>query len=169
MTTNKGRGEIEFCDIILGGVFIILGRTSQIWAAHLMISLTMADAPTHVLPGHAGVGAGVVGLVPNVLAVLVGVITPRSRRGVAGRGHGQRPTFFADSITIRVRVAALPWLEAAVPIIIVGLEPVSSAIAVDSPQADALIPAHLGTSSVVAGVREGEDRVSRHRSSQHQQ
>ena len=90
-----------------------------------MVSLTPADAPTHLLPGHAGVIAGVVGRVTNELAVLVGVITPRPRRGVTCRGLGHLPTFIAVSITIRVRGAALPGLEAAVLIRVVGVEVVS--------------------------------------------
>ena len=46
-------------------------RTSQVGSTHLMISLTPAEALTHLLPGHAGVRAGVVGLASKVLAVLV--------------------------------------------------------------------------------------------------
>ena len=64
MTGNEGGGDIELFDNSRG-------RTSQIRAAHLMFSLTLTEAPTHLLPGHAGVGAGVVGLATNVLAVLV--------------------------------------------------------------------------------------------------
>ena len=92
------------------------------------------------------------GLVTNVLAVLVGIITPPcSSPGVAGGGHGQRPTLNADSVTPRVQSAALPGLEAAVPIILVGMELVSSAIAV-TPKADTLITARLVIHSVVAGL-----------------
>ena len=40
-------------------------------AAHLMVSLAMTDSPAHGLPVHAGVCAGVVGLLTNVLAVLI--------------------------------------------------------------------------------------------------
>ena len=64
------------------------GRTSQVGATHLMVSLTLADTLTHLIPGHAGVMAGVVGLMTNVLAVLVGVITLRPHRSVTGRGLG---------------------------------------------------------------------------------
>ena len=71
-------------------------RTSEIGVAHLMVTLTMTDAPTHGLPGHAGVGAGVVGLVTNVQAVLVGIIT--THRDVTRRGHGQLPTLTAVSM-----------------------------------------------------------------------
>ena len=121
-------------------------------AAHLMVSLTMTDAPTHGLPGHAGVGAGVVGLVTNVQAVLVGIITLHC--GVTVRGYGQLPTFSAVSPKITVQGAALP---AAVGLIIqAGSDFVRSASRVRSAvtpvsPADALIPAHLSL-SVVAGV-----------------
>ena len=71
MSGNKGGGDIEFCEIKPGVAVIIPRRTSQIRATHLMVSLTPAEAPTHLLPGHAGVGAGIVGLASNVLAVLV--------------------------------------------------------------------------------------------------
>ena len=83
---------------------MIWRRTSEIGAAHLMVTLTMTDAPTHGLPGHADVGAGVVGPLTNDQAVLVGIIT----RGVTGRRLGQLPTLTADSITIGVQGAALP-------------------------------------------------------------
>ena len=53
------------------GTVIIPRRTSQVGATHLMVSLTPADAPTHLIPGHAGVRAGVVGLAIKVLAVLI--------------------------------------------------------------------------------------------------
>ena len=72
MTCNKGGGNIELSNSIMpGDTVIIRRRTSQFGATHLMVSLTLADAPTHLLPGHTGVGAGVVGLDTNVLAVLV--------------------------------------------------------------------------------------------------
>ena len=71
VTTHKRGGETEFSDTILGGTFIILGRTSQIGATRLIVSLTPADALTHVLPGYAGVGAGVVCLATNDQTVLV--------------------------------------------------------------------------------------------------
>ena len=71
MTGNKGGGDIELCNIKIGETVTIPKRTSQVGATHLMVSLTPADAPTHLLPGHTGVGAGVVGLVTDVLAVLV--------------------------------------------------------------------------------------------------
>ena len=71
MTGNKGGGDIELCDVMIGGTVIISRRTSQVGATLLMVSLTPAEAPTHLLPGHAGVGAGVVRLVTDVLTVLV--------------------------------------------------------------------------------------------------
>ena len=121
MTGNKGGGDIELCDPLPPG--FTRRRTSQVWATHLMVSLTPADAPTHLLPGYAGIGAGVVGLLTNVQAVLVGIITPPS--DVTGRGLGQLPTLSADSTTIRVKGAALP---AAVIITIEGSDPVRSAV-----------------------------------------
>ena len=125
-------------------------------AAHLMVSLTMTDASTHGLPGHAGVGAGVVGLATNVLAVLVGIIT--THRDVTLRGLGQPPTLSAASSTIRVQGAALPtavWL-----IIKEGIESVRSAVTVVS--LNALIPAHGSPPCVAAGVGvAGDRRVTR--------
>ena len=70
MTRNKGGGDIALRDIILE-YNIRIFWTSQIGATHLMVFLTPADALTHLLPGHAGVGAGVAGPTTNVLAVLV--------------------------------------------------------------------------------------------------
>ena len=129
-------------------------------ATHLMISLTMTDAPTHGLPGHAGVGAGVVGLVTNGQTVLVRIIATHSHCGVTWRGLGQLPTF---SI-----------FPAAVVFIIVGIDfSVRSAVTGSTP-AYALIPAH-GSLSVVAGVivPEGRGRgvtqVSRPQSHKQQQ
>ena len=119
--------------------FPIPWRTYEIGAAHLMVTLTVTDAPTHGLPGHAGVGASVVGLLTNVLAVLVGIIALHSHRGVTGRGLGQLPTLTADSILIRVQGAALP---AAVVIIKDGLDCVGSAVTFVPILVDALIPAH---------------------------
>ena len=84
-----------FCDIKVVTINI-LWRTSEIGAAHLMVSLTVTEAPTHGLPVHAGVGAGVVGLLTNVQAVLVGIITPLC--DVTGRGHGELPTLTAVSM-----------------------------------------------------------------------
>ena len=134
-----------------------------------MVSLTPADAPTHLLPGHAGVIAGVVGRVTNELAVLVGVITLRPRRGVTCRGLGHLPTFTADSTTIPVSCAAITRIEAALLIIVsgVGPEPVSvrSAGTEVTPPGDTLIPAH-GLIPVVAGVRVG-GAVTRPHISQH--
>ena len=118
-----------------------------------MVTLTMTDAPTHGLPGHAGVGAGVVGLMADVLAVLVGIITPH--RCVTRRGHGQLPTLSADSTTIFVQGAALP--AAVLIIIIVGLDCVRSAVAVCI-LVDALIPTQDSTRIVVAGVGVAGDR-----------
>ena len=156
-------------------------RTSQVGATLLMVSLTPADAPTHLLPGHAGVGAGVVGPASNVLAVLVGVITLLPRyRGVTGKGQGQLPTLIAESISLP-SVAALPGLEAAVLISVVGLElnisvtvvgrelfSFKSAVTVGI-LPDALIPTHDHILiSVAAGVGVG-GAVTRPHSSQHQQ
>ena len=120
-----------------------------------MVTLTMTDAPTHGLPGHAGVGTCVVRLVTNVLAVLVGIITPH--RDVTGRGLGQLPTLSAAYITIRAQGAALP---AAVLITIVGPDYVRSAVTVGLLHIEALIPAHGSPLSVVAGVA-GDCRVTR--------
>ena len=143
-------------------------RTSQVGATHLMVSLTPADAPTHLLPRHAGVGAGVVGLATNVLAVLVGVITSRPHRGVTGRGHRHIPTATADSIS----GAAFTRVKAAVLISVERIKPFRSAGTVTQ---EALIPTlDLETSVsvhppiVVAGVRVGGALTCSH-SSQHQQ
>ena len=171
MIGNKRGGDIELCDIMPGVITVMLPRrTSQVGATNLMVSLTPADAQTHLVPGHAGVGAGVVGLASNVLAMFVGVITPRPFRGFTGRGHGLPPTFNAYSILI-VHVAGLPGLEAALLISGVWVEVVvvSSAVTGVTPS-DALIPAHGPplTPCVVAIVRVG-GAVTRPRSSKHQQ
>ena len=166
MTGNKGGGDIELCDIMQDAGCTIGRRTSQVGAAHLMVSLTPAETLTHLLPGHADVAAGVVGPETNVLAVLVGVKTPRPHRGVTGRGHGQLPTFTAASMTIRVPGAGIPGLEAALLIIGGGTR---SAVTVVT-QPDALIPAHYHppTLSVVTGVGVGR-AVTRPHSLQDQQ
>ena len=168
MTGNKGGGDIELCDTMHGVTSIILRRTSQVGSTHLMVSLTPADAPTHLLPGHAGVGAGVVGLLTNVLAVFVGVITLRPHLGVTGRGLGQLLTFTAMSKTILVCDAGLPRLKAAVLITGSHMEVVSVRSAVTAAnQPDALIPAH-DPPRVRAGVGVG-GALTRPNSSQHQQ
>ena len=122
---------------------------------HLMVSLTITDAPTHGLPGHAGVGAGVVGLATNVQAVLVRIITPH--RDVTERGLGQLPTFTADSLTIQAQGAALP----AAVLIIEGIDSVRSAVTVILLHVVALIPA-LGSIllSVGAGVGVAGERAA---------
>ena len=63
MAGDKKGGEIVFCDAKV--------RTSEVWAAHFMVTLTPADTSAHVLPGNTDVGAGVVGLVTNILTVLI--------------------------------------------------------------------------------------------------
>ena len=175
MTGNKGGGDIELRNIMPGETVIIpRRRTSQVGATHLMVSLTPAEALTHLLPGHAGVGAGVVGLLTNVLAVLVWVITSRPHRGVTGRGDGQLLTFTAaySTMIIWVSGAGLPRLEATVHIIDVGPEPVSVRSVTVTPviPLNALIPAHHTppTLSVVARVRVGRAVIRPH-SPQHQQ
>ena len=78
MARDKGGGDIVSCNIIMTVIkhritvtIPIPRRTSEIGATHLSVSLTMTDAMTHGLPGHAGVWAGVVGLVTKVLTVLI--------------------------------------------------------------------------------------------------
>ena len=63
MAGDKSGCDIMFCDIIL--------TTSEVWAAHFMVTLTPAHTLAHVLPGDTGVGAGVVGLGTNILTVLI--------------------------------------------------------------------------------------------------
>ena len=134
-------------------------------ATHLKVSLTPADALTHLLPGHAGVGAGVVRLLTKVHAVLIGVITSRPHRGVTGKGHRQLPTFITDMVC----GAGVTGLEAAVLIRVVGPDAVSARSAVTPViLPDACIPAHLVPPSVSAGVGVG-GAVTRPHSSQHQQ
>ena len=169
MTGNKGGGDIELCDIMPVETVSIPRRTSQVRAAHLLVPLTPAEALTHFLPGHAGVIAGVVGLVTNVLAVLIGVITLRLHRGVTSRGLGQLPTFTALSSTqCPDPGTGLPGIDAAV-LICVGLEGVSETVrsaVTGVTRPDAQIPAH-GPLSVVTGVGVG-GVVTRPHSSQHQ-
>ena len=138
-----------------------------------MVSLTQAEAPTHLLPGHAGVGAGVVGLWTNVLAVLVRIITSRHRRGVTGRGLGHLLTFTAAWNTTRVSGAGIPGLEATVHIRGVGLDVARSAVTPNP--ADALIPAHASVTlrrgrrgPVFSGVRVGGAGTRLHSSQQQQ-
>ena len=61
MAGDNGGGDAASCDIVPVTIIIyispvatiiILSWTSEIGAAHLMVSLTMTDAPTHGLPGH---------------------------------------------------------------------------------------------------------------------
>ena len=120
-----------------------------------MVSLTPADSPTHLLPGHAGVGAGVVGLATNVLAVLVGVVTSHSGRTITRSGNGQHRTLNAHSIN-RFLVTASPWRKAALHILIERLYCVRSAVTWKT-LIEAQIPAH-DLISVVAGIRVGGHR-----------
>ena len=46
-------------------------RTSEVWAAHLMVTLTPANTSAHVLPEDTGVGASVVGLETKILTILI--------------------------------------------------------------------------------------------------
>ena len=82
----------------------------------------------------------------HVLAVLVGVITPRSRRGVTGRAHGLSPTLTADSI---IPGTAPPGWEAAVLVSVQGQKCLIPTLTVTITHA--LVPASCNE-SVVAGV-----------------
>ena len=62
MARDKGGGYNVSSDYDI----TMMRRTSEMWAAHLMVSLTITYAPAHGLQGYAGVWAGVVGLVTNV-------------------------------------------------------------------------------------------------------
>ena len=106
-----------------------------------MVSLTPTDAPTHLLPGHAGVRAGVVRPLTNDQAVLGGIITTLSHRGVTGKGRGlgQLPTLTAVSSTIRIQGAALP-AAVALSIIVDFVDCFRSAVTPASTSAQ--VPAH---------------------------
>ena len=56
---------------IATNLIMIFIRTSEVWAAHFMVTLTPAHTSAHVQHGDTGVGAGVVGLVTNILTVLI--------------------------------------------------------------------------------------------------
>ena len=85
-----------------------------------MVTLTPADTLAHVLPGDTGVGvgAGVVGVFTNILTVLIRIVTLQGSIGVVTvRGHGQIPTFTADTNITLPHVllgAAPPRWDAAV-------------------------------------------------------
>ena len=131
----------------------VISRTFQIGATRLSVSLTPADTLTHLLLGHAGVRAGVVGLETNVQAVLVGVMTHRPHRGVTWSGHGLSPTLTADNRTESPghRGAVPPGREAAVLVSLPGPDCLISAPAVSN-IGDALVPASHIVFIVVAGV-----------------
>ena len=71
MAGDKRGCEIVFSDTIVITPITILRRTSEVWAAHFMVTLTPAHSSAHVLPGDTGVGAGVVRLPTNILTVLI--------------------------------------------------------------------------------------------------
>ena len=68
-------GDERGCDIVSCEIMIhfipIFTRTSEVWAAHFMVTLTPTNTSAHVPPGDTGVGAGVMGLVTNILTVLI--------------------------------------------------------------------------------------------------
>ena len=66
MAGDKRGRKIVFCDIT-----ITIMRTSEVWAAHFMVTLTPAHTSAHVLHGDTDVGAGVVGVDTNILTVLI--------------------------------------------------------------------------------------------------
>ena len=86
--------------------FIVTVKTSELWAALLDIRPAPVHAPAHVIKdGDTGVWAGVVREVTNILTVLVGVITLEDAVTIVTvRGHGQLPTFTADTSTICPRL-----------------------------------------------------------------
>ena len=100
MAGDKKGCEIVFCDtmpvIIL---IIIIRRTSEVWAAHFMVTLTPAHTLAHFIPGDTGVGAGVVGLVTKILTVLIGIVTLETAVCVvAVRINRKSPTIIAENI-----------------------------------------------------------------------
>ena len=150
MARYKGGGEFEFFHVITA-IFKMHCRTSEVGATHLMVSLTPADAPAHVTQGHAGVRAGVVDLLTNVLAVLVGVIT-FEHRAVTGSCHGQSSSFTAGcTYTISPLSAGLPGWKAAVLVSLHGLEAIRSALTV-SPIVDIFVPAFYIATIVFGAV-----------------
>ena len=73
---------------------------------------------------------------------------------VTVRGHGQVPTFTADTITPWLTGAAAPEWDAALQITIVGLEWLRGSAMTKGIAVNALIPAlHILPIIVVAGVR----------------
>ena len=72
MAGDERECKIVLCDLKTETISIyIIRRTSEVWTAHLMVTLTPADTSAHVLPVDTGVGAGVVGLATNILTVLI--------------------------------------------------------------------------------------------------
>ena len=75
MVGDKKGSKIVFCDIMpesfIMFIIMISRRTSEVWAAHLMVTLTPAHTLAHVPPGDTDVGAGVMGLATNILTVLI--------------------------------------------------------------------------------------------------
>ena len=158
MAGDKRGCEIVFCDIIP----IITTSTSEVWAAHFMVTLTPAHTLAHVLPVDTGKRAGVVGLETKILTVLIWIVTLQgSINVVTVSGHGQLPTFTAFTIiTIdrpSLHLGAVPsrW-NAAVLMFIVGAEWVRWSTMTPGKPGKTLIPAPL-IDVVVAGVRVAGD------------
>ena len=118
------------------------------------VTLKPPDTLAHVKPGDRGEGVGVVGLSSNNLTVLIWIVTLQGSIGVVTlRGHGQVPTFTADTITPWLTGAAPPGWDATVPVP-VGPEWLRGSAMTKGTAVNALIPAlHILPIIVVAGVR----------------
>ena len=118
MAGDKSEMEIVLFDFMQEIIIIkSIRRTSEVWAAHFMVTLTPADTSAHVIPGDTGVGAGVVGEFTNILTVLIRIVTLQGSIGVVTvNGHGQRSTFIAEHIACLAPLlpgAASPGWDAA--------------------------------------------------------
>ena len=139
---------------------IVIPRASEVWAAHIKVRVTPLETFAHVQHPDTGLGAPVVGEQTQMLTGQVIIMTLEGRVGVvAGRGHGQRPTFTADCILSVSRspwppdAAASPGGQAAVFLIVQGTKCVlfRSAVTFVTPE-DALISTRHVASGVVTGV-----------------
>ena len=129
-----------------------------------MIALTPAHSAAHFLPRDAGLGASEVGMVTDLIAHLVRVVTRQGAGGVfAWTGHGLSPTFTADCIIYCISVivspgipgAAPPRREAAVLVSELGLERLTSALTVTL-VGETLVPAsHIVVISTAVSVDAG--------------
>ena len=122
MAGDERECKIVLCDLKTETSLIyIIRRTSEVWTAHLMVTLTPADTSAHFIPEDTGVGAGEVGIITNILTVLIRIVTLQGSIGVfTVNGHVQLPTSTAEHIACLAPLlpgAAPPGWDAALLLI----------------------------------------------------